>query len=906
LARKAPRLVSHTSLTGWLYTSARFQAGKARRAEHRRHLREQESHAMSQLLQTSETEILWREMRPALDDVMHQLNDADREALLLRYFERKPLAEVGARLGLSENAARMRIERALDKVRALLSKRGITSTAAALAIALTERAVAAAPAALVSQVSRAALAAVATGGVVTGLIPTALKWLAGAAIVVTVGFMVWTRHAPAASQTHVPPSLAAVSQTISSNSAQQNPVATIAQTTVLDTTNKLTLHVVAADSGQPVPMVDLDFWISDGRGVHHLKELHVDRFGNCDVPVARAATAELTLVSERDGFADTRLQWHVDHGDVIPQTYTLRLERAVPIGGQVVDADGNPVVGAKIAFDNHGMQGSANPSSELSTETTDFTWPFSIETTSDAAGHWQVDRLAKGVLRSLDAYVTHPEHAASGFGAGNDGRTVQQLIAGAYVFRMSRSTDVGGDVTDSSGNPIADAHITVGYGPPLRKRSGDAGRDGTFSLRGCLVEETFITAAAPGFAAAMISANLYRDHGPFHLTLQPGKTLRLRVVDSEGQPVPQARVIYNSSSGFPSEPLPVQTEFDRLSDNQGLVEWDSAPDTNLEFNIFATGHSSGRFHARPDGTDHVFTLAPPFNPLTISGSVLDAVSGKAIPSFRIITGWPVTNATTGGVTGRWSEFNQDWLRFQGGVFRYKVDHPLNTPNRSYILKFEADGYAPFVSRPVGVLETNTNFQVAMQPAPIASVTVTTPDGQPAAQAEVGFVSPHSNLMLTPGGFRQEMLSVGRLIAADNSGHFTWTVDPDVSEIIIAHPRGFAQLSAGELTNEPAIKLQSWGRIEGTLITGGQPAAHRLLHLEFGPEDRYSIRFDLNRFGAETDDAGRFSFPQVPPGPRDLDLGRADDTDTGRLLTNLDVPPGETVTLNIAVPDPLPK
>ena len=74
--------------------------------------------------------------------------------------------------------------------------------------------------------------------------------------------------------------------------------------------------------------------------------------GVCEVPVPRATVTELVLVSQRDGFADTRLQWHVERGETIPQEYTLRLARAVSIGGTVMDADGNPVAGAQIGFNN--------------------------------------------------------------------------------------------------------------------------------------------------------------------------------------------------------------------------------------------------------------------------------------------------------------------------------------------------------------------------------------------------------------------------------------------------------------------------------------------------------------------------------------------------------------------------
>ena len=72
LARKASRLFRHASLSGWLYSSARFQAAKVRRTERRRHVRELTSHAMNELTKSNDAEA-WRDMRPVLDDVMQRL-----------------------------------------------------------------------------------------------------------------------------------------------------------------------------------------------------------------------------------------------------------------------------------------------------------------------------------------------------------------------------------------------------------------------------------------------------------------------------------------------------------------------------------------------------------------------------------------------------------------------------------------------------------------------------------------------------------------------------------------------------------------------------------------------------------------------------------------------------------------
>src|SRR6185295_9056058 len=92
------------------------------------------------------------------------LNGDDRQAVLLRYFEGKSYADIGARLRLAENTARMRVERALEKLRDALGRRGLTSTTAGLAIALGNQAGVAAPAGLAASVTGAALAGTAAGG----------------------------------------------------------------------------------------------------------------------------------------------------------------------------------------------------------------------------------------------------------------------------------------------------------------------------------------------------------------------------------------------------------------------------------------------------------------------------------------------------------------------------------------------------------------------------------------------------------------------------------------------------------------------------------------------------------------------------------------------------------------------
>jgi RNA polymerase sigma factor (sigma-70 family) len=156
LARKAAPLARRKSIAGWLYKSARFAASKAVRTEARRRARERATVAMNQ--NASNLPCPDSELRALIDAAMNELGDEDREAVLLRYFESRDFSAVGAALGASENAARMRVERALEKLRAILQKRGLTTTGAALAAALADSTAAPVPGGISSTVLAAALA----------------------------------------------------------------------------------------------------------------------------------------------------------------------------------------------------------------------------------------------------------------------------------------------------------------------------------------------------------------------------------------------------------------------------------------------------------------------------------------------------------------------------------------------------------------------------------------------------------------------------------------------------------------------------------------------------------------------------------------------------------------------------
>jgi len=883
LAKKARALTHHTSLTGWLYKSTRFLATKTLRAEHRRRVREEKAHAMTELLQDPDSNSGWKELAPMLDEVMLELSKADQEAVLMRYFEGRGLGEIGIRLGVSENAARMRVDRALDKLREALARRGVTATCAALGALLVERSVSAAPAGLAARVAHTSFQVGAASGtfmtvLLAGLAGIKTQLLVGGAVAVCLaaGFVSLYRAthpvvpatlvaARAARTTDEGGAKAAVGETTTGLTTNGGSA------TVVDGSNRLVLKIVAADSGKSVPSVHIESWIWEGERFRSRKPLQSTRFGICQVPVPRATVTRLILVTETAGFADTRVQWQTDRGEKIPETYTVGLARSTHLGGRVVDADGKPVEGAQVGFNNDpgaALEG-AGP------QTDNFGWPFWVTATTDAEGRWSTDRIGEAATKTIYGGASHPEHVESEFvWANRHKEALKQLLDGSHVFRLGRAVLVRGTVVASDGQPVPDAKVMVGHMGESGRREGKTKSDGTFAVSGCKPGENLLTADAKGFAPTTLKVNLAADSEPFRLTLQPGRLLRLRVVARSGQPVPNANVWLNTFDdgvvGQRAEkPALTQVEFHRKTDSEGRVEWDGAPNQELVFDIAAPGYMRmDGIKVRPDGQEHVITVPPS---LTISGTVRDASSGQPIPKFRIITGWPTWDPIN-QTNAQWSTLDRFWLNFAGGEFRHVFEEAVisGMSNPGFVFKFEAEGYAPFVTRAVGPEEAKVSFDVALRAVESKVVTVLRPDGRPARGAEIGLVAPGVRLDLLPGGFSHDNLSVPEnLLVSDKDGQFKLPADDSVTRVVATHAEGIADVSRADLATDPVVRLQPWGRLEGTYVSGGKAVGGRELFFEYGQDGQVAISSGFDAYRIKTDESGHFAFPQVPPGKHRL-------------------------------------
>ncbi len=188
LARTAPRIRSRTALPSWLFRAARFASQNARTREQRRRRHEEKVAQMMQSdAETNDT--LWDEVEPLLNQSLTALSQTDQDCVLLRFFQGMSFAEAGTALGLSEDAARKRVTRALEKMRRFFVQNGVIVPSTALAVLLTAHAAKAAPAACQASIAQLTTAAL-TGSHVYSLSKGILKAMKIVQIKSTVGLAV--------------------------------------------------------------------------------------------------------------------------------------------------------------------------------------------------------------------------------------------------------------------------------------------------------------------------------------------------------------------------------------------------------------------------------------------------------------------------------------------------------------------------------------------------------------------------------------------------------------------------------------------------------------------------------------------------------------------------------------------
>jgi len=252
----------------------------------------------------------------------------------------------------------------------------------------------------------------------------------------------------------------------------------------------------------------------------------------------------------------------------------------------------------------------------------------------------------------------------------------------------------------------------------------------------------------------------------------------------------------------------------------------------------------------------------------------DATSGPAFENAALSVRIKATDAKTRqpvtslAVIPAFHENRVDRNTWQSQYLkRYQGNPPelrLERPWEQTVLRIQADGYVPFITRPVRRDEGDVTLDVTLEPDPRLAGNVLLPDGKPAGGASLAICTWTNEVEVEGGilrhsGHGRELGKLGTS-AADGSFRLPTEVDPWV--LVVAHDGGYAEVTAAEFVKSSTVRLKPWGRIEGEFVLGGKPVAGQPIHV--GAMRRGDEVFLHYTGDVVTDAAGRFVVERVPP------------------------------------------
>jgi beta-lactamase regulating signal transducer with metallopeptidase domain len=593
-----------------------------------------------------------------------------------------------------------------------------------------------------------------------------------------------------------------------------------------DVKASMTIQAVADDTGEPIKDIAIQARARIG-GKAIRQDLTTDEQGLATFEWERGAIIQhLYLTANKLRVVPHEYIWRNDLRAIeLPEQLEMRFQPGILVGGIVRDKLNQPIGGAKVTM--------RLPITSPRLANFVFT---AAELTTDKEGRWSWSS-APADLASAGMSVEHPDYLPA---------TSRIMNVGDNLVVLDQGISIKGRAMDRDGKPIKFAVARLGFDhfgssePETR-----ADEDGNFVLKNCNPGKSLVTVQADGFAPQFQDVVVAEGVKPFEFKLEPGATMRVRVVDEQGKPI--AGVIFASDTwrGYRS------LEFRRDTDAEGRIVWNSAPSDTVLCDILKTGHLSfRRLPLKAATEEHVITLRPE---LVISGTVSDA-AGKPLPSFRVRHG----RVLSGSSDIYWSR--DEASAFTDGKYSMKFDEP----SEAYVLQFDADGFLPTESprfNPQGGPQT---FDVRLIPGEGPSAIVLLPSGDPAEGAEVVLATRERRVSFRQG--RVERNAAAEIAKTGADGRFRLPAQNDDQPfvVVVVHDEGFAELTGEELAKSKQIKLQPWGRIAGMARLGNRPDANRLV--TFYPQSRGRGRpLADHDYQTTTDSLGRFSFERVIPG-----------------------------------------
>jgi uncharacterized GH25 family protein len=732
----------------------------------------------------------------------------DRDALLLRFTEGRNHREVGVALGIGEEAARKRVDRALERLRVRLAGAGIPLAAVTLAAFLQDRLEAAPSVGLADRIAGVALGDAMGNPLVQAVVAAEQKarWMqwgavaAGVAICVS-GMVAWvgvpgfSGTSDAQKPSGPTPKSAAVSVKPDAGSV----AGTVGEPGLPFRTNAVPflLRVVTGPESRPVAGARVVAHYVVGSSWIPFTGLQTGADGLCAVPIPAEDLNRLDVAADSPGLGTRSFKWMISWGTPRPANYTLRLQPGVAIGGVVLGTNGAPLPNTQVTIAyNNSDSGWDDP--ELSVELPGYVRSVSAGFT-DATGRWAF-RSVPPEKKGFQIELFHPDHAPTEVDVRPVVPVDRELFA---ILRRQQLTNqlragssLAGLVVDPEGRPLPGVHVSN----RAYLTNGVTGADGSFLLRPIVPELFDVSLWARGYAIQ--SVRLTPDEPPQRIVMQRAGRIRVRVVSADGNPIAGAHVALIDPG------LDPEVNWSWSSDADGRVEWDSAPSSGgYRFYVSAPGYQT-KHEVRLVVSEEESVIALDAAPMA-EFLVTDAETGQRIPAFKVIPG---------ARKGQDSELDLIPYRFdisasrvgQNGELRMELAELLDP-----LFQIEADGYLPVIADP-GPPRPDGNARVECRMKPLRDVDrirgrVVDASGRPVRDAAVAMATMANSIEVRQGGLTS---SESRFLRhTDAEGRFELKPQPDGVWVVAAHALGFARARVGGGMDQDLV-LQPLGRVAG--------------------------------------------------------------------------------------------
>ncbi|MDZ4656162.1 MAG: carboxypeptidase regulatory-like domain-containing protein [Bythopirellula sp.] len=604
--------------------------------------------------------------------------------------------------------------------------------------------------------------------------------------------------------------------------------------------------------------------------------------GMVSLNVPSGGDSRVAVAVKHDGYLAQGASW--EPGESVPTEFTFPMKKGVPIGGIVHDEEGQPIEGVKIEgimiFQNNTQlpgKGKLQPyfNGELAT--------------TDKDGRWRVNSAPEEKLE-LQLKFSHPEYV-SDQGYGFRGGTWEELRSLEKIVVLEKGLGIGGTVVNADGKPINGAKVGLGGDYVNDDMITRTDADGKYRLNNVQAGNNMLTVFATGHSPDLRNVAIVRDMEAVDFKLEPGHKVTFKVVDPDGKPVPGVGIAADTWRNTRS----LMTMADRGStDAEGLWSWESAPADEVQVDMFCRGYMSVRgqkFAPREEPYEITMPKA-----LKVTGKVVDAESGEPIKQFQVIEGLRFNSINEGP---HWQRHN-DQAGSDGSYIK-----EFGEPYEGYLIRIEAEGYRPGVSRLIKSDEGEASVDFKLEKGTGPTGIVKGADGKPVAGAEVLMTSSGRNQLSISNGRNQRQSDTIQTVS-DDSGKFTLPFADADLKVVCLSDAGWGELDATAESDNLEIVLEPWSKLEGVVMRGKKPLANKQVNLNYQQEN-----YQRNRpqaywsYGVATDAAGKFVLDRVRSGSFNpgLMVPYADTGRGGMMSTNshtefVELKPGETATVQL--------